>query len=435
MLLPEFIIIGVLIFINGFFVLSEMALVSSSKPLLKQKAAEGSKRAALAVDLIENPSKFFSTVQVGITLVSTLVGAYGGATIAHQLAPTFNELAFISPRGETVAFITVVTVITYFSVIISELIPKQVALSHPEAIALFIARPMKITANFCTPVVFVLDISANLFMRLCGILIDTEPQITEAEVKAVITEGAEHGAIDRIEHEMLQRIIRLADKDVKSIMTHRLDVEFIDINSSPEDIRAKVHEVGHSRYPVINKDNDRVIGIIQAKDLLDGALSNKMLNISDYIMDAPIIPSRTSCLKLLETFKSGQVHMVIIIDDHGATEGIITISDFMEAIVGILPSNYDEGEHAQVITRADGSWLVDGKIAVDELVLNPGLKSIQLDNSYDTLAGLLLYSLNRTPQEGDVVEKFGYRFEVIDMDGKRVDKVIITKYIDNPEAH
>ncbi len=434
MLFTEILIIALLLLLNAFFALSEMAMVSSSKPLLKQKASAGSKRAALAIELVEEPGKLLSTVQVGITLVGILAGAYGGATIAEQLAPGFNEIEYINPRGETIAFVLVVTIITYFSVIIGELIPKQIALSHPESIAMFVARPMYLLSVLCSPIVKILDLSANILMRTFGIFIDTEPQITEAEVKAVIAEGAEQGAIERTEHEMLQRIIRLGDKDVKSIMTHRLDVAFIDINSSEEDIRAKVHEVGHSRYPVIDKNNDKVIGIIQAKDLLDGVLYNKHLNIAEYVKDAPVVPSRTSCLTLLETFKSGNVHMVVVIDDHGATEGIVTIADFMEAIVGILPSNYDEGEHAQIIQRADGSWLVDGKIPVDELVLTQGLENIQLDNNYDTLAGLLLFNLNRTPHEGDIVEIFGYRFEVMDMDGKRVDKVLITKYIDISEG-
>lgn len=434
MLAGEITIIAALLLLNAFFALSEMALVSASKPMLKQMAQGGSKRAELAVRLTEDPGRFLSTVQVGITLVGIVAGAYGGTTIAEHLAPGFNEIPFIYPHGTAVAFTIVVGIITYFSVVIGELIPKQFALRRPEQITLFVVRPMYILSVICSPLVRLLDFSADIFGRPFGLRRGEENQVTEAEVKAVIAEGAEQGAINRVEHEMLQRIIRLGDRDAKSVMTHRLDVTFIDVNDTPEVIREKIHEHGHSRYPVIDADNNKVIGLVQAKDLLDSKLHDDKLDVASVLLEAPVVPDTTSCLKLLDMFKTGANHMIVVLDEYGATEGIVTISDLMEAIVGVIPSNYDDGEHAQITVRSDGSWLADGKTLMDELSLTPGLENVPTDKSYDTIAGFLLYSLNRTPHEGDVVENSGYRFEVVDMDGKRVDKVLIIKFLNYSEG-
>ena len=427
MFTTELIIIFFLLLLNAFFALSEMAIVSSSKPMLRQMAQQGNRRARIALQLAEDSGTFLSTVQVGITLVGTLAGAYGGATIAEKLEVGFNKIAFISPHGETFAVALVVTAITYLSVVIGELVPKQFALSNPEKIAVLIAKPMYAISKFCSPVVKILGVSADFIMKIMGVLKKNDSHISEEEMRAVVAEGAQQGTIEQSEHEMFQRIIRLGDRDVKSIMTHRVDVDFIDINDPIEVIRKKVHEAGHSRYPVIANNNfNKVLGIVQAKELLDGVLSGNF-KIADYVKEAPIVPDTTSCLNIVDLFKSSPIHMAVVIDEYGATEGLITISDLMEAIVGVLPSNYDEGEHAQILQRADGSWLVDGMIAIEELNITPGLEMIPSNNTYETLAGLILYTLNQTPNEGDIVEQYGFKFEVLDMDNKRVDKVLITK--------
>jgi putative hemolysin len=427
MFATEIFIILILLLINAFFALSEMAVVSSSKPMLRQMALQGNKRAAMALKIAEDPGAFLSTVQIGITLVGILAGAYGGANIADKLAIILNEYSFVNPHGQSLAVALVVGSITYFSVVMGELVPKQFALNNSEKVAMLIAPFMLMLSKICLPLVKVLDLSAELLMKMMGVLKKDDERISEAEMKAVIAEGVQHGTIERSEHEMFQRIIRLGDRDVKTIMTHRVDVEFIDVNDSIEEIRQKIHNSGHSRYPVVSGNANKILGIVQAKQMLDGALSNKEINIKDYIQEVQILPDNTSCLGALDMFKSNPVNMAIVIDEYGATEGLITLSDLMEAIVGVLPSNYDEGEDAQIIIREDGSWLVDGMVAVEELNVTSGLEAIEPSNSYDTLAGLILYTLNRTPVEGDVFESRGYRFEILDMDGKRIDKVLITK--------
>jgi putative hemolysin len=227
---------------------------------------------------------------------------------------------------------------------------------------------------------------------------------------------------------MLQRVIRLDDRDVKSIMTHRTEVVFIDVNDSIEDIRRKVHEAGHSRYPVTFGNPDELKGIVQAKDLLDTALTGEgKLNIMDHVKDIMVLPESASCLQALESFKKNHINLIVIVDEYGSTQGIVTSSDILEAIVGVLPSNYDKGDQMKIIERVDGSWLVDGRTPIEEIHLSIGLEEISADEDYDTIAGFLLEALRRTPKEGVVYEAFGYRFEILDMDGHRIDKVLISK--------
>ncbi|PZO77537.1 MAG: HlyC/CorC family transporter, partial [Micavibrio aeruginosavorus] len=311
MILTEVLIIFFLLLINAFFAMSEIATVSASRPMLKHLAKQGNKRAAIALDLAENPGRFLSTVQVGITLVGILAGAYGGATIAEKIAPELNEIPFINPHGQTVSVALIVSAITYFSVVIGELIPKRFALAHAEKIALIVATPMKFISLAAYPIVWILEISANTLMKVLGIG-EKSNAVSDEELRAILSEGAESGAIDKSEHEMLQRVIRLADRDVRSIMTHRTEVVFIDVNDSIEEIRRKVHEAGHSRYPVVDGDPDEVKGIVQAKDLLDSALNNAPLNIMGHVKDILVLPESASCLQALESFKLNHINLILI---------------------------------------------------------------------------------------------------------------------------
>jgi putative hemolysin len=430
MITTELLIIFILLLLNAFFALSEMAIVSSSKPMLRQMAKQGNRRAAAALKLAEDSGRFLSTVQVGITLVGTLAGAYGGAEIADKLAPGFNDIDFINPNGEIVAVVLVVACITYFSVVIGELIPKQFALSKPEKLAMFVAKPMMYLSIACTPVVSALEGSANLFFKLFGIRREAE-KVTEAEVKAMLAEGVASGAIEPKEHDMLQRIIRLGDRDVKSIMTHRVDVSFIDVKDDLQTIRRKVHESGHSRYPVIDGDVTRIIGIVQAKELLDEAFNfSEDLHLVDHIREAPIFTETTKCLEALEIFKNSPVHIAVVVDEYGAAAGIFTAADLLEAIVGIMPSNYDADDEPLIVEREDGSWLVDGTTPIDEIHLVIGLEEIDADADYDTIAGFMLYSMGRKPDVGEFMERFGYRFEVVDLDRTRIDKILIARIPD-----
>ncbi|MDX2265944.1 MAG: hemolysin family protein [Hyphomicrobiales bacterium] len=428
MLTGDILVILLLLALNGFFAMSELAVVSSSKPLLRQKARAGDKRAARALTLAEDPGRFLSTVQVGITLIGILAGAYGGATIAEKLAEPLNAIPLINPQGEVVAVALVVTAITFLSVVIGELVPKRLALRAPETLAMFAAGPLWGLSIVFTPVVRVLDGSAHLIMRLFGFTPQEKSRVTEAEVKAVIAEGVESGAIDATEHDMIQRIIRLGDRDVQSIMTHRLDVTFIDVNDPFEVILKKVKEGGHSRYPAIDGDFDTVLGTVRAKDLI-GLSDAKGANATIRTIIRPVLALSGSidCFKALELFKSNNAHMAIVIDEYGTTEGIVTAADWLEAIVGALPSNYGDDEGAQIVQREDGSWLVDGLTPVEEVYLSLGVDAFEEDADYKTIAGFVIDHLGRAPKKGDLLERAGYRFEVVDMDGRRVDQVLITR--------
>lgn len=424
--MSEFFVIFVLLLINAFFALSEMAIVSASKPLLRQMAKQGNLRADAALKLAEDPGKFLSTVQVGITLVGTLAGAYGGATIAAKFAPFFDSIAWINPYGHPVAVAIVVTLITFLSVVIGELIPKQLALKNSEGFAMFVARPMTLLSRIVAPVVYLFETSAALMMRLLGIRPDDPDHVTEEEVHAIMAEGVESGAIEKSEHEMLRRIIRLGDRNVKSIMTHRTEMSFIDINDSLETIGEKIRQYGHSRYPVVDGPSGDVIGAVLAKEILN-APTSVPLDVRKYVREIHTLPETASCLKALDAFKSSSINMAMIVDEYGSTEGIITIADILEAIVGVLPSNYDDLEHALIRQREDGTYIVDGRTPIDEIHLTIGIEGIDADGNFETIAGFLVQQLRKTPEEGDIAIAHGYRFEVIDMDSRRIDKILVSR--------
>jgi putative hemolysin len=427
MILTEIVIIFFLLLLNAYFAMSEIAIVSASKPLLKHMSKQGDKRADVALALAENPGKFLSTVQVGITLVGILAGAYGGATIAEKVSPVFNNIFFINPHGESVAVAVIVTTLTYFSVIIGELVPKGFALVHAEQIALMVARPMLLLSRVAHPIVVILEVSAKVLMKVLRVG-DKSGQDSDLEFRAILSEGAESGVIEKTEHEMLQRVIRLDDRDVKSIMTHRTEVVFIDVGDTTDDIRRKVHESGHSRYPVTAGNADQLKGIVQAKELLDSALSNQgKIDIMSHVKDVMVLPESASCLQALESFKKNHINLIVIVDEYGTTQGIVTSSDILEAIVGVLPSNYDHDDLFRIVERVDGSWLVDGRTAIEEIHLAIGLEEISADEDFDTIAGFLLEVLRKTPKEGVTHEEFGHRFEIVDMDGHRIDKVLISR--------
>jgi putative hemolysin len=426
-LVTEIIVIFILLVINAFFAMSELAIVSSSRPLLRQKAKQGDIRALTALRLAEDSGNFLSTVQVGITLVGIVAGTYGGASITEKLGPVLNAYPAIEPYGHLLAGVIVVTLITYFSVIIGELLPKQLALRNAESIALIVAGPMSVLSKITAPFVYLFEMSARVILRLMGMASSDSEEVTEAEVHAVLAEGAESGVFEKSEHEMLRRIISLADRSVKSIMTHRTEISALDIRDTLEDVIAVVKESGHSRYPVTDGSPDAVVGAVRAKDILRASLSPKSFAMKNYMQQIPTIPEMTTCLKAFEIFKASNIHMAVIVDEYGSTEGIVTSADLLEAIIGILPSNYDDVEDIQIRERDDGSWLIDGRTPIHEMILTFGLDDLSTEDGYETIAGFLVQSLRKNPEEGDKFDAYGYRFEVIDMDGRRIDKLLMTK--------
>lgn len=433
--MTEIIVIFILFVINAFFAMSELAIFSSSKPLLRQKAKQGDTRAATALRLAEDSGNFLSTIQVGITLVGIVAGTYGGASITEKLGPVLNAYPAIAPYGHLLAGIIVVAVITYFSVLIGELLPKQLALRNAEAIAIVVAGPMSLLARLTAPFVYLFETSARLVLMLFGIRGSDSEEVTEAEVHAVLAEGAESGVFEKSEHEMLRRIISLADRSVKSIMTHRTEMVAIDIKDTLEEVIDVVKESGHSRYPVTDGSADSVVGAVRAKDILRATLTPRSFAMKNYMQDIPTIPEMTTCLKAFEIFKASNIHMAVIVDEYGSTEGIITSADLLEAIIGILPSNYDDVDDIQIRERDDGSWLIDGRTPIHEMQLTFGLDDLSSEDGYETIAGFLVQQLRKNPQEGDKLDRFGYRFEVIDMDGRRIDKILMMKIGSTPATH
>lgn len=433
--MTEIIVIFILFVINGFFAMSELAIVSSSRPLLRQKAKQGDTRAATALRLAEDSGNFLSTVQVGITLVGIVAGTYGGASATEKLGPVLNQYPAIAPYGHVLAGIIVVTVITYFSVIIGELLPKQLALRNAEAIAVVVAGPMSVLSRTTAPFVYLFETSARLILRLFGMAGSEGEEVTEAEVHAVLAEGAESGVFEKTEHEMLRRIISLADRSVKSIMTHRTEMVALDIKDTLEEVIEVVKESGHSRYPVTDGSSDSVVGAVRAKDILRATLAPRSFHMKNYMQDIPTIPEMTTCLKAFEIFKASKIHMAVIVDEYGSTEGIVTSADLLEAIIGILPSNYDDVEDILIRERDDGSWLIDGRTPIHEMQLSFGLDQLSTEDGYETIAGFLVQQLRKNPEEGDKLEEFGYRFEVIDMDGRRIDKILMMKVGHSAQLH
>lgn len=425
--MTELLILFVLLLLNAFFALSELAIVSASRPMLKQWAKQGSRRAAIALSLAEDSGAFLSTVQVGITLVGIVAGAYGGAAFAEDLRPVFAAYTLTAPYAETLAFAVVITFITYASVVLGELIPKRIALRHADRLALIVAPTMKFISQACLPLVWVLNRTAQLLLALLGMRMDAQAGITEDEVRAVMAEGAEQGVIDAAEHAMLQRIILLGERDVKSIMTHRMDMTAVRMEMSEDEVRALMMQARHSRYPATRGGDEQIVGVLQAHVLLANVWAKGQSHVMELLEPAVFMPEHTKCHVALERFKQERLHMAFVVDEHGNVEGLITASDILEAIVGILPSNYEDSREPMLLQREDGSWLVDGTTPVEEMQITMGIDTIEHDDDYDTLAGFLMHAMGRTPVLGDVLSTHGYRFEVVDTDGRRIDRVLVSK--------
>jgi putative hemolysin len=423
MLAWELIVVVLLILLNGFFAMSEMAVVSARRARLQQMADEGNRGARAAVRLVEDPSKFLSTVQVGITLIGILAGAYGGATFAGYLAVELRRFPAIEPYADGVSIAAVVVIITYLSLIIGELVPKRIALVNAERIAAVVARPMGGVATMGAPLVWLLGISTNLVLRLMRLDKIRQAEVTEEEVKSMIAEGARTGVFDPAEREMLEGVLRLADRSVRTIMTPRPDVVWLDIDDTPEAIRREIAASGRSRFPVSRGDLDEIVGIVHSKDLLDLLLTGKPLDLQICLHKPLIIHDGTPVLRVLELFKQAGLHMAIVVDEYGSIEGIATVTDILETIAGDFP---DEGEDdAGAIRREDGTWLVDGMLPIDEVEHRLGLRGLRGERDFHTLAGFILAELGHVPRAGEHFVHQGSRYEVMDMDGRRVDKVLI----------
>jgi putative hemolysin len=422
----EILLILLLVLLNGAFAMSELAIVSARRSRLAAMQRKGNPGAAAALALAEEPQRFLPTVQVGITLVGILAGAFGGARLAGVLGEVIALVPGLAPAATEIGFALVVMMITYLSLILGELVPKQLALRNPEGVAVIVSRPLSWLSRATRPVIWLLSSSSALVLRLFGKHDPSGQAVTEEEVKAMVAEGATSGAIEAEEREMIERVLRLADKPVRALMTPRNDLEWIDRTAPPVDVAARLRASNVTRFVVADGRVDNVVGVVAAKDLLDQLLSGAPLSVPGAMRQPLVLPDTLPALDSLERLRGDPIGMALVLDEYGSFEGVVTASDLLEAIVGELgPAPVAASQPA--VTRHDGSLLLDGMMASDELKARLALPDLPREGTYHTVAGLMLALLQRVPKEGDRIAWAGWRFEIVDMDGRRVDKVLASR--------
>lgn len=421
--LLEILIIFLLLVANGVFAMAEISIVSARKARLQQLANMGNAQARTALTLAAEPNQFLATTQIGITLVGILAGAFGGATLAENIAAQASLLPLLAPYSEAIGVGVVVLGLTYFSLIIGELVPKRLGLDNAERIAMAMAGPMQLLSALTAPVVKFLSLSTDLLIRLLGVKPSTEPTITPEEIKVLVEQGTESGVFAEAEQDMIEGVLRLDERRVGALMTPRPQMVCFDIADAPAVIQEKIATSQHSRFPVIQDSPDNVLGIVRAKDLLTQTLAGQPLNLRAFLRPPLFIPESMSALKVLELFKQGGTHIALVMDEFGGLQGLVTHSDILEAIVGNIPPA--SGAAApQATQRADGSWLIDGLLSIHELQELLALGALP-EGHYQTVGGFVMTQLDSIPEEGQSFEWGQLRFEVVDMDGRRVDKVLV----------
>lgn len=423
----ELIVIILLIALNGMFALSEIAIVTARKIRLQQKASDGSAGAAAALELVNSPTRFLSTIQLGITTIGILVGAFGGATLAEELAGGLDEVWLIGSYSEIISFGIVVLVITYLTVIFGELVPKRLALGNAERIASALAPLMSTLARVTAPAVYLLSKSTELVFRLLGLHPGKEPPITEEEIKIMLSQGTASGALEHIEQEIIERVLRLGNRTADAVMTPRIEITWLDMNESPGAMRDKITMSEYSYFPVCQGNLDNVHGVVLAKKFLSQSLVDNVLDIKTLLQPALFIPEGVPALEVLKRFKVTQTQIALLVDEYGGVQGLMTISDIVEAIIGEI-SDKSKPVDSEVFQREDGSFLLDAKIPVDEFKDLFKIRTLPYEGEsyYQTLGGFIMVFLRRLPSIGDVIEWGGLRLEVVDMDGRRVDKVLLS---------
>ena len=417
----EVLVILLLILLNGVFSMSELALVSARRARLAVMVRKGVPGAAAARALADDPQRFLPTVQVGITLVSVFTGVFGGASIAAHLQALIAQVPIVAPAAATLSLAIVVVMTTYLTIVLGELVPKQLALRRPEQLAAWLARPITLMARVTAPVVWLLGISSGFVLRLFRLPHAARQTVTEEELKALLAEGAQAGILEAEEHDMIERVLRLADKPVRAIMTPRIELAWIDRTDPAKDIAAELKATSHSRFVVCEGSVDNVVGIVQAKDILDLILDGGELSLAKALRQPIVVPDTVTALDALERLKSDPLGMALVMDEYGSFEGVVTAADVLEAIVGEptdVAEQAGDGDHP-----GETTLVMDGMMPVDELKSRLGLPDLPAEGSYHTLAGLLLALLRRVPRAGDRIVFAGWRFEVAAMDGRRVDKV------------
>lgn len=422
----DVLLVLVLILVNGVFAMSEIAIVRSRRARLLQMADAGSSGARHALQLAAEPTRFLSSVQVGITCIGILNGAIGEAAIASQLRTSFEAVPALAPYADTLALAVMVVGLTYVSLILGELVPKRLALTHPEAIASLIARPMEALATLGRPLVWVLSLSTDTILRLLRVRDSKQPAVTVEEVKVLLEQGAEEGVFEPAEREIVTNVLDLDQRTVGAVVTPRADVVYLDIREDEAAARAKLHGAPHNVLPVCEGGLEHVLGFVRAARVLDQVLEQKALDLRSLVEPALFVPETTTLMQLLEQFKRTHLPVALVVDEFGDVAGLVSLTDVISAIVGDLPTV--AGQEPAAVQRADGSWLMDGGIDIDVALRRIGVLDLISDDDrqhYHTLGGMVMAALGRVPSIGDVFQIGDHRFEVVDMDGNRVDRVLI----------
>lgn len=422
----ELVIILLLIILNGIFAMSEMALVSSKKFKLESAKKKGSSGAKKALELAETPTRFLSTVQIGITLIGILLGVFSGKNLSDNVVQLINKVDFLAPYAQSIATVVVVLLITYLSIVLGELLPKRLGMTFPEPIISLFAKPMYYLSILTSPFVWILTMSNNMLLSVLGINSMSNSTVSEEEIKAMVKESAEGGEIEGIEHEIVERVFELGDRKVNSLYTHRTDLVYFNTSDTWETVVTTIKEEKHSVYPVVeNHILDEIIGIVKLKDLFIVYSDSSNFDINNYLIKPIYVTENTSAYKILEMFKNEKMHYAIVVNEYGTTVGIVTMDDVLDALVG--DSTEHGQEEYQIVQRDENSWLVDGQYPLVEFV-----KTFELDiddfllEKYSTIAGLVIHHLSSVPNVGERCTIEGYIFEIVDKDGQRIDKLMVS---------
>ncbi|MBQ3175071.1 MAG: HlyC/CorC family transporter [Bacteroidales bacterium] len=419
----ELVVILGLILFNGLLSMAEMSVVSSRKSRLELEAKKGSKAAQRALELSNNPDDFLSAIQIGITLIGILTGLFSGEAFAGDLAKVLGRVEFLEPYAYGISEALIVVAVTYLTLVFGELVPKRLGLAKAEAISKAVAKPMTVLTKITYPIVWLLAKSSVLVMKLSGIKEDDQSKVTEEEVKAVIRESLDDGEIDEVEHDIVERVFNLGDRNVSSIMTHRKEVVFLDVDESVEELRMKIKENVYNTYPVISGEPDNIVGVVHLKDIFGSIDSDKFM-LQDILKEVFYLPKELSVYDALDKFKSHKMKSAIITDEYGGMVGVVTLKDILEALVGAMP---EESEANDWVTRDDGSILVDGQYSFYEFLEKFDKEHLYQDNDFNTVSGLVIALLNEIPHVGQKVSWDEFTLEILDMDGARVDKILVSR--------